>query len=55
MLATDIWFENINKEKYEQILLEKDPNYDLRVYETFMIITISNAIGGEMQQVQTEI
>lgn len=34
---------------------EADQNYDLRVYETFLIISISKNSSGDMQEVQTEI
>lgn len=46
MLAVDKWFDTIT---------EVDKSYDLRVYETHFIISISKEKGGEMQEVQTEI
>lgn len=46
MLAVDKWFDT---------LTEVDKTYDLRVYETHFIISISKDKGGEMQEVQTEI
>lgn len=46
MLAVDKWFDTIT---------EVDKSYDLRVYETHFIISISKDKGGEMQEVQTEI
>jgi len=51
MLAVDKWYENLSENK----LLEVDKSYDLRVYETHFIISISKEKGGEMQEVQTEI
>lgn len=46
MLAVDKWFET---------LTENDKSYDLRIYETHFIVSISKDKGGEMQEVQTEI
>ena len=46
MLAVDKWFNT---------LTEVDRTYDLRIYETHFIISISKDKGGEMQEVQTEI
>ena len=46
MLAVDKWFDTIT---------EVDKTYDLRIYETHFIISISKDKGGEMQEVQTEI
>ena len=46
MLAVDRWFDT---------LTEVDKTYDLRIYETHFIVSISKDKGGEMQEVQTEI
>ena len=46
MLAVDKWFDTIT---------EVDKTYDLRIYETHFIVSISKDKGGEMQEVQTEI
>jgi len=46
MLAVDKWFDTIT---------EIDKTYDLRIYETHFIVSISKDKGGEMQEVQTEI
>ncbi len=46
MLAVDRWFDT---------LTEVDKSYDLRIYETHFIVSISKDKGGEMQEVQTEI
>jgi len=42
-------------ERDENLLLEKDPNYDLRIYKMQVACAVSKDIGGEAQEVQTEI
>lgn len=39
----------------EQQISESGQGYDLRIYETFFIISISKELGGDMQEIQTEI
>lgn len=53
MLAIEKWHQTLLNE--QQVIKEGDPTYDLRIYETFFIVSISNDKGGEMQEVQTEI
>jgi len=42
-------------ERVENLLVEKDPNYDLRIYKMQVACAISRDLGGEAQEVQTEI
>ena len=42
-------------ERVERLLSEKDPTYDLRLYKVQVHCGINNDLGGEAQEVQTEI
>jgi hypothetical protein len=42
-------------ERIEQLLQEKDPSYDLRLYSIKADVSIQKDVGGEVQETQTEI
>jgi hypothetical protein len=41
--------------RIDSLLQEKDPNYDLRIYNITIDVALSKDIGGEVQETQTEI
>ena len=53
----DIFEESIEDqiERIDNLLQEKDPTYDLRIYSIRLDCSIARDRGGEMQETQTEI
>ena len=49
--------ENIEDQiaRIDNMLQEKDPNYDLRIYSIVVDVAVSKGVGGEVQETQTEI
>jgi len=56
-LGAPVQAESIEEqiERVENLLQEKDPNYDLRIYKMQVSCAIARNVGGEAQEVQTEI